>query len=154
MDISFRTPEGRFNYRVSAVILRDKHLLTMQDNAYSYSYLPGGRVKMGETAQQAMQRELQEELHANLPILRPLWLCQDFFTEEDTAERFHEICIYFLVDGDALPWASFSYTEGERINHFIWSPLSTLKQMHLYPDFIRERVHSLPEQMEMIIEQK
>ena len=58
MDISFETEKGRFNYRVSAVIIRNDRLLTVQDNAYSYSYLPGGRVKMGETAEQAMQREL------------------------------------------------------------------------------------------------
>ena len=154
MDISFKTDLGRFNYRVSAVIIRDNCLLTMQDNAYSYSYLPGGRVKMGETAQQAMQREMREELHEDLRIIRPLWFCQDFFTEEETLERFHEICIYFLVDGRTLPEESFSYAEGERINRFSWTPLSALREMHLYPVFIRERMHSLPEHPEIIIESK
>ena len=154
MDISFKTKHGRFNYRVSAVIIRNDCLLTMQDNAYSYSYLPGGRVKMGETSEQAMRREMQEELHADLPLLRPLWFCQDFFTEEDTLERFHEICIYFLVNGRTLPEESFSYAEGERFNRFSWTPLSALKEMHLYPVFIRERVHALPEHPEIIIESK
>ena len=154
MDISFKTERGRFNYRVSAVIIRNGCLLTMQDNAYSYSYLPGGRVKMGETAEQAMQRELMEELHADLPVLRPLWFCQDFFTEEDTGERFHEICIYYLIDGSVLPEVPFSYPESARINSFSWSPLSSLKEMHLYPDFIREKLFPLPEHLEMIIEQK
>ena len=151
MDISFKTEKGRFNYRVSAVIIRNNCLLTMQDNAYSYSYLPGGRVKMGETAEAAMHRELMEELHADLPVLRPLWFCQDFFTEEDTSERFHEICIYYLVDGSALPEKSFSYAEDERINRFSWSPMNELKEMRLYPDFIRERVQNLPEKLEMIV---
>ena len=154
MDISFKTPQGRFNYRVSAVILQNDCLLTMQDNAYSYSYLPGGRVKMGETAQEAMQREISEELHAALPLIRPLWLCQDFFTEEDTGEPFHEICIYFLVDSKSLPGESFSYPEGERINRFSWTPLTEIKDMRLYPEFIKEKIQHLPEHLEMIEERK
>jgi len=154
MDISFKTPHGRFNYRVSAVIIRNGCLLTMQDNAYSYSYLPGGRVKMGETTETAIHRELQEELHADLPVLRPLWFCQDFFTEEDTGERFHEICIYHLVDGSRLPEGDFAYAEGDRLNRFHWTPLEDVPHMHLYPDFIKTHINHLPDHLEMIIEQK
>lgn len=150
MDISFKTDHGRFNYRVSAVIIRDNCLLTMQDNAYSYSYLPGGRVKMGETTDAAMQREMREELHADLPIIRPLWFCQDFFTEEETAERFHEICIYYLLDGSMLPEGDFSYAEGDRLNRFHWTHLHELKGLHFYPGFIKTHIHSLPDHLEMI----
>ena len=152
MDISFKTAQGRFNYRVSAVILRNDRLLTMQDNLYSYSYLPGGRVKMGETAADALRREMIEELHADLPLIRPLWICEDFFTEEDTQERFHEICVYFLVSGDALPEETFSHAEGGRINRFSWTPVPAVQDMHLYPEFLRKSIASLPEHLEWISE--
>lgn len=150
MDISFKTPDGRFNYRVSAVIIRDNCLLTMQDNLYPYSYLPGGRVKMGETTLAAIRREMREELRADLTPLRPLWFCEDFFTEEATGERFHEICIYYLVDGEALPREDFVFPEGDRINRFEWTPIEALKDKYLYPEFLRERIHQLPEQLEML----
>ena len=153
-DISFKTALGRFNYRVGAVILRDNRLLTMQDNVYSYSYLPGGRVKMGESAEDALRRELIEELHADLKVIRPLWICEDFFTEEDTHERFHEICIYFLVDGSSLPAGSFIYAEGERTNRFEWTPVPAVLDMHLYPEFICKRIAALPTHPEWITERQ
>lgn len=154
MDISFKTPLGRFNYRVSAVIIRSGALLTMTDNNYSYSYLPGGRVKMGETTTRAMEREIEEELRMNLSVIRPLWICEDFFTEEDSGERFHELCFYYLVDGSALPEDDFAYPEGERLNRFSWTPLESVEGMHLYPDFIRARIRNLPKYPEIIIERK
>ena len=152
MDISFKTPAGRFNYRVSAVIIRNGCLLTMQDNAYSYSYLPGGRVKMGETSAEAMQRELQEELRAALPVIRPLWICEDFFTEEDTHERFHEICIYYLLELPGISGSDFSFIERGRRNSFEWIPFEELKDRYLYPEFIKERIWKLPESFEILTE--
>ena len=62
MDITFHTGEGRFNYRVCAIFLHQNKVLAMRDERSPYYYLPGGRVALGETAQDALQRELQEEL--------------------------------------------------------------------------------------------
>lgn len=42
MDCTFRTPEGRFNYRATAVIVSDGHLLAMRDELCTHYYLPGG----------------------------------------------------------------------------------------------------------------
>jgi len=79
---------------------------------------------------------------------------EDFFTEEDTHERFHEICIYFLVDGSSLPAGSFIYTEGERTNRFEWTPVPAVLDMHLYPEFIRKRIAALPAHPEWITERQ
>lgn len=54
----------------------------MHDECSPYFYLPDGRVKMGETAEQAIVREIREELGITLKIARPLWLNQAFFTED------------------------------------------------------------------------
>ncbi|MBQ8523994.1 MAG: NUDIX domain-containing protein [Clostridia bacterium] len=49
---------------------------------------------MGETAENAVIRELQEELGVTAKIARPLWLNQAFFTEDVDNLRYHELCIY------------------------------------------------------------
>ena len=95
MDISFHTEEGRFNYRVCAVIVKGSRLLIMKDDALPYYYLPGGRVKLRETAEEALVREMSEELGAAVRPVRPLWLNQAFFTEAG-AER----------QGSGLPYHS------------------------------------------------
>ena len=98
MDISFEAGGGKFNYRVCAVIIKDKKILAMTDERSPYYYLPGGRVKFGETAENAVLRELYEEVGISAKINRPLWINQAFFTEETGNTEYHELCIYFLVD--------------------------------------------------------
>ncbi len=74
MDISFQCENQKFNYRVCAMMISDNKILAMYDERSPYFYLPGGRVAMGETAEQAVIREVQEELGVTTAIIRPLWL--------------------------------------------------------------------------------
>ena len=41
MDLSFKTTEGYFKYRVSAIIVHQNKLLIIHDNLASSYYLPG-----------------------------------------------------------------------------------------------------------------
>lgn len=50
MDITFKTPEGRFNYRVAGLLIHEDKLLIMQDENQPYYYVPGGRVMLHEKA--------------------------------------------------------------------------------------------------------
>ena len=82
MDISFTSGNEKFNYRVCAMIISSGKILAMHDDRSPYYYLPGGRVAIGETAENAVIREVQEELGVTTKIARPLWLNQAFFTED------------------------------------------------------------------------
>ena len=156
MDLTFKTDEGIFNYRVCAIILHENSILATKNKGTPYYYLPGGRVRLHETAESAIERELFEELGIRARILRPLWLNQGFFTEDVTGQRFHELCLYYLVDISGTPLLSlgrcFTRTEDDRQYLYQWLPLSGLKDEYLYPLFIKEKIHDLPQNLTILAE--
>lgn len=85
MDLSFKIGNEKFNYRVCGIILNEGKILAMHDERSPYFYLPGGRVRMGETAEDAVVREIKEELKITTKIIRPLWLNQAFLKKMSMA---------------------------------------------------------------------
>ncbi len=151
MDLTFPVPDGYFNYRVCALLIHKDRVLAMKDARSPYYYLPGGRVKFGETAEEAITRELREELGVECAISRPLWLNQGFFEEDVSHERFHELCLYFLVDfsGTDLPGRGDCF-EGREKHHrqrFTWLPFDRLEKEYLYPVFLKKEIFHLPESL-------
>lgn len=154
MDITFKTTEGRFNYRVCAIIAHNDELLVMKDERSPYYYLPGGRVSLHETAEKAIIREIKEELEIDATIIRPLWLNQSFFVQDVNHEKYHELCLYFLVDIAKTELLSKGKTftvheDGAQANRFFWMPFAELEQNYLYPNFIKERIFNLPANLEL-----
>ena len=153
MDIVLKTPEGRFNYRVCGVIIHEGRLLAMKDYASPYYYLPGGRVELHETAEHAVLREIEEELGVTARIDRALWLNQGFFVEDVTKDKFHELCIYYLMDisGTTIPTdvRSFEGVEKEKKHIFEWLTFDEVKNAYLYPLFIKSHIDHLPDHFEI-----
>ena len=153
-DLTLRLRSGRFNLRVGAVILHEGRLLAMQDENAPYFYLPGGRIRLHETAEAALLRELREELAIDARILRPLWVHQNFFTWQVSSERFHEWCLYFLVDvsGTGLDGLgdSFVRREGRHTHVFTWLDVATLPERDLVPSFLREGAAHLPASLTLL----
>lgn len=141
MDITYKTENEKFNYRVCAVIISNGEILAMHDERSPYFYLPGGRVKMGETAEQAVVREVEEELYITPKIIRPLWLNQAFFREDVDGLNYHELCIYFLMDISHTELLKkgkkFSLQEGRHQHDFEWLAFNRLKNEYFYPIFLK-----------------
>ena len=148
MDISFELENQKFNYRVCAMIISANRILAMHDEHSPYFYLPGGRVKMGETAEQAVVREIREELGLTMKIARPLWLNQAFFTEDVDGVRYHELCIYFLMDISNTDLSErgsrFTRTEGKHTHTFEWLAFDRLQDEYFYPIFLKKEIFNLP----------
>lgn len=148
MNISFKTGDEKFNYRVCAIIIYDGRILAMHDGRSPFYYLPGGRVQMGETAEGAVVREMKEELGVTAKVVRPLWLNQAFFNEDVSKINYHELCLYFLMDVSDTDLLSrgekFTVNEGNKTLTFEWLAFERLKDEYFYPLFLKEEIFNLP----------
>ncbi len=103
---------------------------------------------MGERAEDAVIREIREELGVEMKILRPLWLNQAFFNEDVSTMDYHELCIYFLMDYEGTDLLErgekFIRKEGGHIFTFEWLEKERLKSEYFYPVFLKTEIFSLP----------
>ncbi|MCL1882151.1 MAG: NUDIX hydrolase [Defluviitaleaceae bacterium] len=150
--IFFKTDNGRFNFRVAGLIIRDNRVLIHRLKGDDFFVLPGGRVEFMENTEQTLIREMQEELNICVEIDRLLWIGEQFF--EMYGEQYHEISFYYLLSADiAVPDADFfEVVEDERVYEFKWVKMDDLKNEVFYPIFVKERILDLPQSIEKIVE--
>lgn len=157
-DLTLKTNEGYFNYRVAAVIVNNGRLLAqknMDDNSY---YLVGGRVAFGETSDEALIRELNEELNINVKDYSPVWINECFFIDKiknGEDRKFHEIGIYYLVDISDTNFThyenEFEIDEQDRKNIYCWLEIGRLNNIVLNPQFIKNEIKSIDKGLKLII---
>ncbi len=138
-DILFKTEQGVFSYRVAGVLNRAGRVLlqrTPDDPGYAF---PGGHVRFGETSEQALVREFQEEVGTEVKPTRLLWIGEIFFPWGE--RNCHQVCLYYALElcGDArIPtegkFMAQDELEGERIDlEFCWIDLERLEEILVYP---------------------
>lgn len=153
MDLTFKTDQGRFNYRVGAVIMRDRKVLMVKNEDAPYYYSVGGRVKLGESCEEALLREIEEELGVKATIERPLFFNESFFNEEVSGEKFHEVSIYFSVKlpDDNMPLTCRSVTENGSVESLHWLEIDKLNEVQAYPQFFAEELLNLSQTMKYLV---
>ena len=101
-----------------------------------FYWLPGGGVEPGETAEEAVQRELVEEASLEIAVERLLYLSENLFVE--SGEYRHEVILYFLAGaGRTLPGAPTDLRRHE------WHPPAATPGPFLPPDVAAAVVHDL-----------
>lgn len=139
MDCTFRTEQGRFNYRVGAIIINENKVLMVKNSRDPYYYSVGGRVHMHESMEEAIIREVYEETGVLFEIDRMGYIHENFFILEPNYEEYHEISIYYYMKPiDNYLLISQSLTEDGIEEKLEWIPLDDIKNYDLYPQFFKD----------------
>ena len=153
-DLELMTEEGRFHYRVGAIIFHRGKFLLMRNEEAPYSYSVGGKVRLGESSEEAVRREVLEETGVELEIERVVAFHEQFFQEEVTGDHTHEIGLYYLMaDSKELDHVScHSVTTRGAGEELFWAAPNEVGEVGFVPSSIGEILTKLPEQFVHIVE--
>ena len=144
-DMTVSCGDGIINIRVGAIILKDGKILMAGNLARdSYLYSVGGRLRFGETAEEAVIREVLEETGVRLEVDRLGFVHENYFYGDGPSNRgrlIYELSFYYYmkVPDDFAP-ACGSFTEDGQKEFLQWiEPDAPVKY---YPEFFRtELIH-------------
>ena len=144
-DLTLPCEDGLVNLRVGAIILKDGKFLMVGNRRQSrYLYSVGGRIQFGETAEEAVKREVLEELGVPMEVDRMAFVHENFFTADVPGvegKLVYEVSFFFYmkVPEDFAPVCG-SLTQDGQEEFLQWvSPEDTLTY---YPEFFRTQLQN------------
>ncbi len=159
MDVSFKTDLGRFNYRIAGVVINNGKVLLLTEDRFDFWYVPGGRAILFETSEEALKREIFEELGETSVIERMLWTTECLYYFEACNIKHHDLTFYYLV---SFPKKSEIYFQDSRMGveefsneetklHFKWFDIEDLEEVNLVPHFLKTALKKIPSYTEHLI---
>ena len=147
-DCGFTKDNKWFRYRAAAIIVEEGCALFAGNEIDDYYYSIGGGVHMGETAEDAVRREVFEETGVPYEVDRLAVIHENFFDESGGSLKgmdCHELSFYFLMKPRGTKELhSDSHTQGVKENMY-WIPIEELDRYKAYPTFLGDflrREHS------------
>ena len=142
-DMTVECGEGFINIRVGAIIMKDGKFLMAGNERNDYLYSVGGRVKFGETAEEAVVREVYEETGVKMEIERLGFVHENYFIGNDynkSGKLIYEVSLFFYmkVPEDFEPVCT-SYTEEDHNREYLkWVSPDT--EETVFPEFFRTEI--------------
>lgn len=141
-DLCVKTEGGILNIRVGAIIMRDDEFLMVENERDEHMYSVGGRIKFGETAKEAVVREVFEETGVKMEVDRLGFIHENFFFGDSLVKKgniVHEISFFFYmkVPKNFEP-VCMSFTEDDVKEHLVWIKADHHKKY--YPEFFKSEL--------------
>lgn len=134
-DLSIIIDGVKFNFRVGLLVKMKKQVLVECNQDYDFVVLPGGRVKTLESSEDALIREINEEMKIDLTNYNLEFICIDEnFFELDNI-KYHELYLIYKIEIDEN---NEDFKDGminydSKVNYYKWVDILDLKEVNLLP---------------------
>ena len=146
-DITFKICNVIVNCRAVAIILNEGNILFQKRETDPVWALPGGKIRAGEKSEDAIKRELREELELNnFNVERCNSISEYYFTFDNTL--IHQYIFSYVVSVDNNEWilaekSEFDGKEKKENLVFKWFDIESLIDAPIKPDFLKEQIDSI-----------
>ncbi|MDD4080692.1 MAG: NUDIX domain-containing protein [Eubacteriales bacterium] len=134
-----------FRYRACAVIPNGGRILMVTNPGVDYYYSVGGGVRHGESAEEAVRREVLEETGVPMEIDRLTAMHENFFRGlmDNAGLICHEVALYFLMrPADLSGIRNSGCSMDGQPERLAWIPLADFNRIKVYPAFLPELLES------------
>lgn len=134
-DLSIIIDGVKFNFRVGLLVKMKKQVLVECNQDYDFVVLPGGRVKTLESSEDALIREINEEMKIDLTNynLEFIGIDENFFEFDNI--KYHEL--YFIykieIDENNEDFKDGMINYDSKVNYYKWVDILDLKEVNLLP---------------------
>lgn len=141
-DMTVPCGDGLINIRVGAIIMKDGRFLMAGNDRADYLYSVGGRIKFGETAEEAIVREVFEETGIRMETDRLGFIHENYFYGDSPVNKgklIYEVSYFFYMKTpDDFEPVSSDFTEDNWKEHLVW--VSPDDPVTMYPVFFRSEL--------------
>ncbi len=138
-DLCIPMNDGVVNIRVGAIIMIDDKFLMAGNERFDHLYSVGGRIKFGETAEEAVVREVFEETGVKMDVDRLGFIHENFFMGDvgvKLNQPIYEISFFFYMKvPENFEPVCMSFTEENDKEFLEWISVDDTRTY--YPEFFR-----------------
>ena len=144
MDLTLDVEDYKLNIRAGGVIIHNGKILVHKNINKDHYCLPGGRIEIGESSEQAIKREIQEELGKKIDIIGYLATIENFFEMEN--KKYHEIFFIHKIEFANEEDKKINYTmhnlEEKEYLQYEWLDFDKVEEYTIVPKCLKEVLKS------------
>jgi 8-oxo-dGTP pyrophosphatase MutT (NUDIX family) len=119
------------------ICIKNNKVLILNKKGEPHFFLPGGRVEENEGYEEALIREIKEELDKDISIIRYLGAIEHSFTHY-TGKPYYEVGNFFLINIDGMDIDCAFSNEDEL--EFQWKDIDELESINIKPKPVIELI--------------